>query len=87
MNAFVARGSGVARGIPTEVFGPLADLVAERDVTDVFVNGDGSVWADRGSGAAVVDGRRVAAPVARDLAIRLDTTGRIVTVPAVTYEE
>lgn len=75
MTAFVARGSGVARGVPPSVFGPLAPFVAERGVTDVFLNGDGSVWADRGNGAAVIDGLRVPAPAARDLAVRLVAVG------------
>lgn len=75
MTAFVARGSGVARGVSPSVFGPLAPLVAERGVTDVFLNGDGSVWADRGDGAAPVDGVHVSAPAARDLAVRLVALG------------
>jgi pilus assembly protein CpaF len=75
MTAFVARGSGVARGVPPSVFGPLAPFAAERGVTDVFLNGDGSVWVDRGDGAAVIDGVRVPAPAARDLAVRLVALG------------
>jgi pilus assembly protein CpaF len=75
MTAFVARGSGPARGVPPSVFGPLAPPVSERGVTDVFLNGDGSVWADRGDGAAPVDGVRVPASVARDLAVRLVALG------------
>lgn len=77
MTAFVARGGGVARGLPVSEFGPLGSLVVERAVTDVFLNGDGTVWADRGSGATVVDGVRVSRAVARDLAVRLiDLGGR-----------
>ncbi|MGB3911361.1 MAG: TadA family conjugal transfer-associated ATPase [Pseudolysinimonas sp.] len=75
MTAFVARGSGVARGIAPSAFGPLAAIVSERGVTDVFLNGDGSVWADRGAGAVVVDGVRVSASAARDLAVRLVALG------------
>jgi len=75
MTAFVARGTGVSRGIPAAEFGPLAAIVAERGVTDVFLNGDGTIWADRGSGAAVVDAPRVPADAARDLAVRLVALG------------
>jgi pilus assembly protein CpaF len=75
MTAFVARGSGVARGVAPGVFGPLAPVVAERGVTDVFLNGDGSVWTDRGAGVLAVDGLRVPASAARDLAVRLVALG------------
>jgi pilus assembly protein CpaF len=75
MAGFVARGSGVSRGIPAGEFGPLASLVAERGVTDVFLNGDGSVWADRGAGPAAVDGVRVPPAAARELAVRLVALG------------
>lgn len=75
MTSFVARGSGVARGIASAEFGPLAALVAERGVTDVFLNGDGTVWADRGAGTVVVAGVRVPAAAARDLAVRLVALG------------
>ncbi|WP_395640685.1 TadA family conjugal transfer-associated ATPase [Pseudolysinimonas sp.] len=75
MTAFVARGSGVSRGIPAGEFGPLAAVVAERGVTDVFLNGDGTVWADRGAGAGVIDAIRVGAAAARELAVRLVALG------------
>jgi pilus assembly protein CpaF len=75
MTAFVARGSGVARGVPQGVFGPLASVVSQRGVTDVFLNGDGSVWLDRGDGVGTFDGLRVPAPAARDLAVRLVALG------------
>jgi pilus assembly protein CpaF len=75
MTAFVARGGGVARGVPPSVFGPLARVVSESDVTDVFLNGDGSVWADRGRGATAIDGLRVSAAAARDLAVQLVALG------------
>jgi len=55
-------------------FGPVTSLVADPRVTDVFVNGAGPVWADRGSGA-----RRTAIVVseqqARELAVRLVAAG------------
>jgi pilus assembly protein CpaF len=37
-----------ARSLPE--FGPLATLIADPAVTDVFVNGSGDVWIDRGLG-------------------------------------
>ena len=75
MGGFVARGNGVSRGIPLPEFGPLASLVGERGVTDVFLNGDGAVWADRGAGASVIEGLRVPAAAARELAVRLVALG------------
>lgn len=75
MTAFVARVSGAARGIAPGEFGPLAALVAQREVTDVFLNGDGTVWVDRGEGASPVDGLRVPPAAARDLAVRLIALG------------
>ena len=75
MGGFVARGNGVSRGIPLPEFGPLASLIGERGVTDVFLNGDGAVWADRGAGAAVIEGLRVPAAAARELAVRLVALG------------
>ncbi len=50
--------------------GPLAQLAADRSVTDLLVNGDGAVWLDRGRGmerASV----RVEADDLRPLAVRL----------------
>ena len=75
MTGFVARGSGVSRGVPAAEFGPLASIVAQRGVTDVFLNGDGTVWADRGAGAGAVEGLRVPAAAARELAVRLVALG------------
>ena len=51
-------------------FGPLESWVGSPDVTDVLVNGDGSIWVDRGAG---VEGTgQVIDPVAaRALATRL----------------
>jgi pilus assembly protein CpaF len=51
--------------------GPLEDLVADPRVTDVLVNGAGSVWVDRGLGleAAAVEIRDE--PSLRRLAVRL----------------
>ncbi|MBC7724934.1 MAG: TadA family conjugal transfer-associated ATPase [Burkholderiaceae bacterium] len=54
-----------------EEFGPLASLVAEAEVTDVFLNGAGGTWVDRGSGPIRVDGLRLDEAAARSLAVRL----------------
>lgn len=57
------------------VFGVLAAVVGGAGVTDVFVNPDGSVWADAGSGAVVVEGMRLPPDEARELAVRLVSHG------------
>jgi pilus assembly protein CpaF len=44
----IRRGRG--GGYPAE-FGPLAELVADPSVTDIFVNGRDGAWVDRGDGA------------------------------------
>ena len=78
MNGFVARavpGSGVAGGIDAAAFGVLAPLVDDAEVTDVFVNPDGSVWVDRGSGMLPVAGVTMPAGEARELAVRLVAAG------------
>lgn len=55
--------------------GPLDDVVAERDVTDVLVNGTGTVWVDRGRGLERHPGADLAGPPqVRRLATRLATT-------------
>jgi len=64
-----------ARVLERGVFGPLAPLVADAEVTDVFLNPDGSVWTDRGDGARIEPGLRVPAGEARELAIRLVAAG------------
>ncbi len=51
-------------------FGPLEPVFADQDVTDVLVNGDGSVWVDRGSGIEPADSGLVVDDV-RALATRL----------------
>lgn len=56
------------------VWGPLAGLL-DADVTDVFVNPDGSVWVDRGTGAHLVTGLHLAPREARELATRLLAQG------------
>jgi len=86
---FVARppaapGVGESTGARVEVaakrehrsvnFGVLAAVMSDADVTDVFVNGPGQLWVDRGGGA-----RRhplvVSEPELRDLAVRLVAYG------------
>jgi len=50
--------------------GPLAQLAADRSVTDLLVNGDGSVWLDRGRGMERAP-VRVEPDDLRPLAVRL----------------
>ncbi|MGL5816679.1 MAG: TadA family conjugal transfer-associated ATPase [Phycicoccus sp.] len=50
--------------------GPLSPLVADPAVTDVLVNGDGSVWVDRGAGVERST-TQVAPAELRPLAVRL----------------
>ena len=51
--------------------GPLEPCVADPAVTDVLVNGDGSVWVDRGTGLCEWPNRLPDAASARRLAVRL----------------
>ena len=56
--------------------GPLSALVADPQVTDVLVNGDGTVWVDRGGGVEA-SGVTVPTDELRPLAVRLaGTAGR-----------
>jgi pilus assembly protein CpaF len=64
---------GADGGYPAE-FGVLAPFVADESVTDVFVNGPGPVWVDRGTGAAA-SAITVDEAVVRDLAVRLMALG------------
>ncbi len=61
-------------GYPSE-FGPLAELVADPRVTDVFVNGSDGVWVDRGDGLERADGIALDEPRLRELAVRLMSLG------------
>lgn len=63
-------GAGDAGRAAAPAFGPLAPLVADPAVTDVFVNA-GAVWADRGGGAERVQGLLLDPDDARALAVRL----------------
>jgi pilus assembly protein CpaF len=57
-------------------FGPLAPLLSPAEVTDVFVDGPGPVWVDRGSGAAPDPVVRIAdEPALRQLATRIISLG------------
>nr|WP_244961772.1 TadA family conjugal transfer-associated ATPase [Clavibacter zhangzhiyongii] len=56
--------------------GVLAELVRDPEATDVFVNGDGEVWVDRGSGARPrPDIDLGGEPAVRALAVRLAAEG------------
>jgi pilus assembly protein CpaF len=61
-----------ARGLLEQLvgLGPLAQLAADRAVTDLLVNGDGAVWLDRGRGMERAP-VRVEAGDLRPLAVRL----------------
>jgi len=52
-------------------FGMLADLIAEAQVTDVFVNGAAGVWVDRGNGLVRVPELLPSEAESRELAVRL----------------
>jgi len=65
---------GADGGFPSE-FGVLAPLVADPGVTDVFVNGAHSVWADRGAGAVLQGSIDLDDQAVRDLAVRLMALG------------
>ena len=70
--------SAVERRVPSAAraaLGPLALVVADPDVTDVFVTGDGSVWVDTGAGASRVAGVRFDPTAARSLAVGLIAAG------------
>ena len=69
-----SQGTSDARAaLAAEVlgFGPLEHLVADRTVTDVLVNGDGSVWVDRGAGVEPAGLDLPDAAAARRLGVRL----------------
>lgn len=56
-------------------FGPLARLVADPGVTDVFVNGPGDAWVDRGSGLQRIPALGLDEAALRELAVRLVALG------------
>ena len=57
-----------------EVFGQLADLVADPSVTDVFANGADELWVDRGAGL-LRERVDLSEPELRALAVRLVSHG------------
>lgn len=65
--------AAVTRGLAAAVLGagPLEALLTEPGVTDVAVNGDGSVWVDRGAGMQRVSVELGDAAARRVLAVRL----------------
>ena len=65
---------GADGGFPSE-FGVLAPIIADASVTDVFVNGPHSVWADRGAGAVLQSAIDLDDQAVRDLAVRLMALG------------
>ena len=56
-------------------FGPLAPYLMGAEVTDVFVNGDGGLWIDRGTGLERDAAWSMAERALRDLAVRLIALG------------
>nr|WP_201471363.1 TadA family conjugal transfer-associated ATPase [Microbacterium hydrocarbonoxydans] len=52
-------------------FGPLREYCADPDVTDVFVNGPGGLFVDRGHGTEAVPGWSASEREVRDLAVAL----------------
>jgi len=67
-----AHGGGV---VDATIFGVLAPLVGDVDVTDVFLNPSGVVWVDRGSGIEAAGGMMIPPAEARELATRLIAAG------------
>ena len=72
----VVGGAGLldlVDAVQAEVFGagPLQDLVADPDVTDVLVNGVSGVWVDRGAGLQRAEVEVGDADEVRRLAVRL----------------
>jgi pilus assembly protein CpaF len=65
---------GADGGYPAE-FEQLAFIVAEPEVTDIFVNGPGQVWADRGSGLERVADMQLDEQDVRHLAVQLLSLG------------
>ncbi|MET0713912.1 MAG: TadA family conjugal transfer-associated ATPase [Mycetocola sp.] len=56
-------------------FGPLAPYLMAADVTDVFVNGEGGLWIDRGAGLERDAEWSMAERPLRELAVRLIALG------------
>ncbi|MBK4348807.1 TadA family conjugal transfer-associated ATPase [Lacisediminihabitans changchengi] len=56
-------------------FPELRELVSDSEVTDVFVNGPGRLWADRGAGLVRATSAALDEPTLRELAVRLIALG------------
>lgn len=73
------RGVRARRSITcdeADAFGPLAPYVVDGEVTDLFVNGSGALYVDRGTGARPVDDWRSPGDDAlRSLAVRIIARG------------
>ena len=73
------RGTQAVQSLAQQVlarlvgFGPLQPLVDAPEVTDVLVNGDGSVWVEDSGGLHRVPGLGLEAVEVRRLAVRLVT--------------
>ena len=52
-------------------FGALAILIRDAEITDVFANGAGEIWVDRGAGVVRDERLRLSEPELRALAVRL----------------
>ncbi|WP_168625704.1 TadA family conjugal transfer-associated ATPase [Cryobacterium sp. BB307] len=76
---FVARPPGASQDTPTRrnlpEFGELAALVADPEVTDVFVNGVDGLWVDRGAGLLRQPSLELDEGRLRELAVRLIALG------------
>ncbi|UWF77097.1 MULTISPECIES: TadA family conjugal transfer-associated ATPase [Microbacterium] len=70
-------GSGPSAGrMPLDpAFGALAEFCADDRVTDLFVNGAGGLFVDRGRGAEREEGWRASEREVRDLAVALVAAG------------
>jgi pilus assembly protein CpaF len=73
--SFVARELNPSRGQRVRDFGVLNRLFSDVSVTDIFVNGPGAVWIDRGSGLEVCAGMSMVEAEIRELAVRLMSLG------------
>lgn len=61
---------------PWQTFGPLAPYFLRSDITDLFVNGAGELWADGGSrGLRRIEGWKADERATRELAVRLIARG------------
>jgi len=74
------RGTGAENGVqeaavPRPWLGPLAPLLDDPDVTDVFVTGGSGTWVDRGGGARPDPRVHLSEAAVRALAVRLVARG------------